>query len=456
MKVARERRRLYPVNLVLDVLRIDKERRTAVKRSYQTADVKDSEKLASFLAKEGQHLLPFVNLVEGARLAIDELIDVMGRATVEAVLVLSARGVAGDKHQGKRSGGEVYWHGAQPGRVTLSDRKLRVKRPRLRRRGEGKGGEVAVPAYEAMRSDARLGERMLEILLSGVSTRKYGRVVPEMAETVGVSKSAVSREFVEASEAELKGLCERRFDDRDILVVYIDGIELGKYHVIAAVGVDIEGRKHVLGLAEGATENGVVAKGLLEDLVERGVEPERRRLFVIDGSKALRSAIDAVYGPGNPVQRCRSHKVRNVTGHLPEELKDGVKAVMKAAYRLDAKEGIARLNKQADWLRSEYPSAAASLLEGLEETFTVNTLGVPPSLRRCLVTTNLIENPHSGVRRGTRRVSRWKDGKMALRWAAAAFLDVEKRFRRIMGYRDLWTLKAILEDKHVDEDKEAA
>ena len=182
----------------------------------------------------------------------------------------------------------------------------------------------------------------------------------------------------------------------------------------------------------------------------------RRWLFVIDGSKALRSAIDAVYGANNPVQRCRSHKVRNVMGHLPDELKDSVKAVMKAAYRLDAKEGMARLKKQADWLETEYPSAATSLLEGLEETFTVNTLGIPPALRRCLCTINLIENPNASVRRGTRRVSRWKDGKMAMRWAASTFLDVEKRFRRILGYRDLWTLKAILDEKCIDEEKEAA
>ena len=427
-----------------------------MKESYQIADVMNRKKLASFLAEEGGALLPFVGLVEGAKVAIDELIHVIGHATVEAVLMLSAQGVAGEKHQGRRGDGEVYWHGTQPGRVMLSDRKLRVKRPRLRRKGRRKGGEVPVPAYEAMQSNAGIGERMLEILMCGVSTRNYDRVIPEMAETVGVSKSSVSREFVEASGAELKALCERRFDDVDIVIVYIDGIVLGGYHVIAAVGVDIEGRKHILGVAEGATENATVAKGLLEDLVERGLTPGRRRLFVIDGSKALRKAIDAVFGASNPVQRCRSHKVRNVTGHLPDELKDSVKAVMKAAYRLDAKEGIARLKKQADWLQTEYPSAAASLLEGLEETFTVNTLGIPPALRRCLCTTNLIENPHSGIRRGTRRVSRWKDGKMALRWAASTFLDVETRFRRILAYRDLWTLKAILDDKQVDDEKEAA
>jgi putative transposase len=427
-----------------------------VRKGYQVAGVKDSEKLASFLAKEGQQLLPFVGLIEGAKLAIDELIDVMGRATVEAVLVLSAQGVAGPKGQGRRKGSDVYWHGNQRGMVALSNRKLRVQKPRLRRKGSHAGGELEVPAYEAMQLDTRLGQRMLEILMAGVSTRRYERVLPAMAETVGVSKSSVSREFIEASEAELKRLCERRFDELDILIVYIDGQAFGDWSVITAVGVDVEGRKHVLGVAEGATENGVVAKGLLEDLVARGVKPGRRRLFVIDGAKALRQAIYAVYGDTNPVQRCRTHKVRNVLGYLPDDRKDWMRAVMKGAYRLDADEGIAKLKKEAERLQDEHPSAAASLLEGLEETFTVNRLGVPPKLRRCLVTTNVIENWHSGVRRATRRVSRWKDGKMVLRWAASAFLDVEKRYRRIMGHEDLWTLKSILDDKKVDEKKEVA
>jgi len=178
--------------------------------------------------------------------------------------------------------------------------------------------------------------------------------------------------------------------------------------------------------------------------VERGVKPGRRRLFVIDGSKALRKAINSVYGKTHPVQRCRKHKNRNVTDHVPDHLKEQVKAAMKAAFRLEANEGIARLEQQARWLEKEYPSAAKSLREGLEEMFTVNRMGLSPSLRRCLCSTNIIESPHSGVRMRTRRVSRWRDGAMVLRWAAAAFLDTEKQFRRIMGYRDLWMLKAYL------------
>ena len=424
-------------------------------QSYHTIEKKDSGKLAAYLVQHGQMLLPMVELIEQSQMAVDELIDVLGRASIEAVLRLSAQSVAGVAHQG-RAGGEIGWHGTEQGSVKLSDRKLRVRRPRLRRRVGGKGAEVAVPAYEAMQCDGALARRLVDILMRGVSQRNYAHVLPEMAETVGVSKSAVSREFVQASAEELRALCERRFDEVDLLVIYIDGLRFAGHHVVAAVGVDGAGYKHVLGIREGATENEVVVTGLLEDLVSRGVSPKRRRLFVIDGSKALRAGIDPVFGTSNPVQRCRNHKVRNVLGHLPEEHRKEMELVMKAAYRLDAQEGIERLRTKAKWLEKDYPSAAASLLEGLEETFTVSRLGLSSALRRCLCTTNIIENPQRGVRMRTRRVTRWRDGQMVMRWAATAFLHAEKSFRRIMGYEDLWMLRAALGDNVIDNRKEAA
>jgi hypothetical protein len=137
-------------------------------------------------------------------------------------------------------------------------------------------------------------------------------------------------------------LAEHDLSKLDILAVWIDGLQLGSDHVICAVGVDAKGHKHVLGLREGATENAVVASALLEDLVARGLDPKRRRLFVIDGSKALRKAIDQVFGTRTPVQRCRNHKLRNVLGHLPEAQHDQTKATLKAAFKLEMKEGKAR------------------------------------------------------------------------------------------------------------------
>lgn len=418
-----------------------------MKRSYHTIDNQgrvNEHKLAEFLTRNGQLLLPMVELIEQSQMAVDNLIDVLGRASIEAVLGLSARQVAGEPQQGKARAGDIVWHGTQPGRVCLKERKLRVSKPRLRKKGRGANKEVAVPAYEAMQEDVATGQRMLGILLNGVSTRRYARVIPEMADTVGVSRSTVSREAVEASEAALQRLLERRFDDVDLLIIYIDGMHFGEQCVLAALGVDVEGRKHVLAIREGATENAEAAKDLLEHLVSHGVNPARRRLFVIDGSKALRAAINAVFGAEMPVQRCRNHKLRNVLGRLPRPQQTQTASLMRAAWRLNEKEGMAKFRQIAGWLEHDYPDAARSLLEGLEECFTINRLDVPRSLHRCLATSNVVDNPHSGVRSRTRRVCRWRAG-MPARWSAAAFLETEKTFRKIMGYRDLWALKAILD-----------
>ncbi|MDE2505996.1 MAG: transposase [Planctomycetota bacterium] len=271
-----------------------------------------------------------------------------------------------------------------------------------------------------------------------------------MAETVGFSKSQVSRETIEAGERLLKDLAERDFSKLDVLAVWIDGIQLGSYHVVCAVGVDVEGRKHVLGLREGATENAEVAKSLLVDLVARGLDPKRRRLFVIDGAKALRKAIDEVFGDGTPVQRCRNHKLRNVLGHLPEAQHDQARSTLKAAFKLDAQEATAKIEQYATWLERAWPSAASSLRERLEEMFTINCLGLTSELRRCLGTTNIIENGHSGLRDRVRRVRNRQSGSMALRWTAAAFDAIAAGFRRIMGYKHLWMLKAAMDEASKD------
>lgn len=417
-----------------------------MKKRYEVAGAADRRAVAEFLKREGQFLLPMVELVERTELAIDEVVQVVGRATVEAVLSLSAEALAGPKQAGRaRAEGEAAWYGSQGGQVYLSDRRVRVERPRLRVKGRGEGGELEVPAYEAMRRPGPLAQRMLEILLAGVSTRHYADVIPEMADTVGVAKSSVSREAIEASEQALRELMERRLDAWDLLIVYVDGIQFGDHHVLAAVGVDSDGVKHVLGLREGASENTEVVTALLTDLVGRGLDPTRRRLWVVDGSKALRKAIGQVFG-AHPVQRCRNHKLRNVTGHLPKSEHPQVKSAFRAAMKLEPAEGKQKLEQLALWIERDHPSAAASLREGLDELFTINRLDLPPRLRKCLGTTNLIDSTHSGVRQKTGRITNWKNGAMVLRWSAAAFLATEKRYRRIIGHEHLWILKAHLDD----------
>ena len=422
-------------------------RRTAVKRKYHVVKVGSKQAgktIQTFCQSKGQMLLPLVDLITEARLAVDEVIDCAGRSLIETILTLSAEQVAGVKTPGKASG-EVRWHGRQPGRVRLADRQLRVERPRLRRK---RGGEVAVPAYQALRESKETGAEMFEALLKGVSTRNYREVIPRLADSAGVSRSAVSREAAEAGARLLEQLRERRWDEVEILVIYIDGMQFGAHHIISAVGVDVAGRKHVLGIQLGATENAAAVKDLLVRLREQGLNTSQRYLFVVDGAKALRAAIDEVFGAKQLVQRCRTHKLRNVTERLPKDdkmLRHQVRSLLRAAWRLPrADEGMARMNKLAEMIERDHPQAAASLREGLEETFTINRHDVPPGLHRCLATTNVIESPQSGVRKKTSNVCRWRDGEMILRWVAAAFLLTEKNFRKIMGYQDLWTLAAIL------------
>jgi putative transposase len=397
--------------------------------------------IEQFCQANGQLLLPLVNMIQSASEVVETVIHEIGVRTLETILVLSAEQVAGPRQPGKARG-EVRHYGSQPGRIRLADRKVKLKRPRLRHKTKG---EMAVPAYEALRQDRGLGQHLLGALLRGLSTRQYREVLPQMAQTVGVSRSAISREAVEASEEQLKQLQERRWDQSEILVIYIDGQCFGGHHVIGVVGVDTEGRKHVMTLESGTTENAAAVKRALSRLRDQGLAMDRKYLFVIDGAKALRSAIEEMFGAEQAVQRCRNHKMRNVLEELPREQQSQVRNLLRAAWKVkSAAEGEKRLEQLARFLEHDYESAARSLREGLPEMFTLQRMQIPESLHKCLASTNVIESPQSGVRRRTQNVSRWRDAAMVERWVASAWLLTEKHFRRLDGYRELWSLAAIL------------
>jgi putative transposase len=415
-----------------------------VKKTYHIVDrdaQSAAETLEQFAKANGQLLLPLVELITQARVAIDEVIGSVGRQTIETILMLSAQQVAGERTPGKASG-DVRWHGSQTGRVMLADRQLKVKRPRLRHKQDG---EVAVPAYDALQDNGATAQRMMGALLRGVSTRQYEEVLPEMASTVGVSRSNISRQAIEGSAEQLRQLRERRWDQTELLVIYVDGQRFGAHHVISAVGIDRNGAKHILGIELGATENAAAVKSLFTRLRDQGLPTDRRYLFVIDGAKALRAAIEEVFGAGQPVQRCRNHKMRNVLDELPREQHAQALNLMRAAWKLtDADEGVKKLEQLARFLEHDYESAARSLREGLAEMFTVQRLNLPPSLYKCLGTTNVIESPQSGVQKRTNNVTRWRTADMVERWVASAWLLTEKHFRRVVGHRNFWALAVIL------------
>lgn len=425
-----------------------------MKKPYQIVTRAAQESAAviqQFCQANGQMLLPIVQLIESASQVVQNVIHEVQIQTLEAIFMVSAEQIAGARTPGKSSG-EIRWHGSQKGRVKLADRQVQVKRPRLRHKT---AGEVKIPAYEKLRQERGLEQHMLGALLRGISTRQYDAVLPKMAETVGVSRSSVSRQAIEASVEQLQALREKRWDSTEILVIYIDGQRFGAHHILSAVGVDREGHKHILGIECGATENAAAVKRLLTHVRDQGLPTDRTYLFVIDGAKALRSAIDEVFGAAQHIQRCRNHKVRNVLDELPQDQQGQTLNLMRAAWKVTTpEEGEKRLEQLARFLERDHPTAAASLREGMAEMFTLQRLKLPPSLFKCLATTNVIESPQSGVAKRTHNVTRWRDQDMAERWVASAWLLTEKHFRKIDGHRDLWALATILGRRELPQSKE--
>ncbi len=339
-------------------------------------------------------------------------------------------------------------HGHEAGEVTLGGRRVPVERPRVRS-ADGQA-ELPLATYAHFADRDPLTKVVLERMLAGVSTRRYRRTQEPIGATIeqaarSTSKSSVSRAFVERTRVALGELMARRLDDARLAVMMLDGIELKGRTNIVALGVTTDGVKIPLGLWEGSTENATVATALLSDLVERGLDPEQGMLFVIDGAKALRKAIRAVFGEV-PVQRCVRHKERNVLQHLPERDRPAVKRRLRSAWaEHDHERALDRLRALAGELDRTHPGAAGSLREGLEETLTLNRLGINGSLKRTLESTNPCESMIECVRRTSRNVKRWSSGEMALRWTAAGMLEAERQFRRIIGYRDLAKLAVAIE-----------
>jgi transposase-like protein len=358
--------------------------------------------------------------------------------------------VVGPKGRHDRARAAVR-HGHEAGEVTLGGRRVPVDRPRVRS-ADGQQ-EVALGTYAHFADRDPLTRLVLERMLAGVSTRRYERVLEPVGAAVAqtassTSKSSVSRMFVERTREALVELMARRLDDVRLAVMMLDGIDLKGRTNIVALGVTTEGVKIPLGLWEGSTENATVATALLSDLVERGLDPTQGILFVIDGAKALRKAINAVFGNA-PIQRCIRHKERNVLEHLPERDRPAVKRRLRSAWaEPDHDRALDRLQALAGELDHTHPGAAGSLREGLAETLTLTRLKIRGPLKRTLESTNPCESMIECVRRTSRNVKRWQSGEMALRWTAAGMIEAQRQFRKIIGYRDLATLIVAIEHEH--------
>ena len=333
--------------------------------------------------------------------------------------------------------------------MTLGGRRVQVSRPRMRTAGDE--GELPLATYEHFADRDPLTRAVMDRMLAGVSSRKFAGVGEPVGEEVqrsstATSKTSVSEMFIERTRTALGELMSRRLEDVRVAVMMLDGLEIaGRTHIVA-LGISTEGVKIPLGLWEGSTENATLARTLLADLVDRGLDPEQAILFVIDGGKAIRRAIKDVFGERALVHRCHRHKERNVCDLLPERDRPAVLAKIRGAWALkDADLAEQRLELLASELDRTWPDAAASLREGMPETLTLTRLAITGGLAKTLCSTNPCESMIEIVRRTQRNVKRWQDGDMRKRWTAAGMLVAEQQFRRIIGYRDLAKLVAAIE-----------
>jgi putative transposase len=377
-------------------------------------------------------------------LAVGAGLQVMGVLMDESVTALCGPKGAHDPDR------RAVRHGREAGAVVLGGRQVPVRRPRVR--SADRSAEVTVPAYELFTSTELLGELALERMMAKLSTRRYGAGLEPVGSTVeatasGTSRSAVSRRFVAMTERALDEMMSADLSALDLVALMIDGVHFAEHLCVVALGISIDGTKVPLGVVEGSTENATVVKALLTDLAERGLDVTRPILIVIDGAKALASAVREIFD--RPMtQRCQLHKIRNVEGHLPKSLAATVTKKMRAAYRdPDPLNAEATLEALARSLDKAHPGAAGSLREGLAETLTVNRLGVPPTLARTLRSTNAIESMIEICRDHSSNVKRWRDGQMALRWCAAGMHEAAKQFRRVNGHLHLAALRAELDRK---------
>lgn len=408
-----------------------------MKRRYQIEKqraVNEFRQLATNENPNVQMILPMADIVGLLQQGVGHLLREAGLALMSLVMEEEVRHVAGERNQQHAERRAHRW-GKEDGYCVIDGQKVPIQRTRLRTKDKR---EQRLGSYELFQCSGPLQQGVWDKMMRGLSTRNYGAVVKDFSTAYGVEKSAVSENFIEASREKVKQLMERPLGELRLCTVLIDGTPFKDRQMIAALGIGCDGRKTVLGLREGATENTTVVGALLSDLLERGFDFSTPRLYVLDGGKALHAAVRRHAGEAAFIQRCQVHKKRNVVDHLPEEHKADVRRKLQNAYAMadytDAKRALEQWHFELMHLN---PSAARSLEEGLEETLTVHKLRVPDQLRRSLSCTNVIESAFSVVETVCRNVKRWRDGDQIERWVGSGLLVAEQQFRKVIGYRQI-------------------
>jgi len=416
-----------------------------MKKPYQIESqraVKELEAMAADGNPAVQMVLPMAEMVGWLRQGVGELIRQAGLRLMDLLMQEEVRELVGERSQRQAERTANRW-GSERGYCVVMGQKVPVKRPRVRTTDDQ---EVRLGSYELFHRGEPLTETVWEKLMLGLSTRKYGQAVREFTEAYGLEKSAVSEHFIEASRERLQAMMERRLDKLRLCALLIDATPFEGQQMVAALGIAQDGRKMILGIRQGATENATVVGELLGDLVSRGLDFTEPKLYVLDGGKALTAAVKKHAGESAAIQRCQVHKRRNVLDHLTDEHKPAVAKRLHAAYALEdyaaAKQALNALHRE---LMDLNPSAARSLGEGMQETLTVHRLHVPMQLRKTLASTNVIESAFSIVEQVCKNVKRWHGGDQRERWVGSGLLVAQKQFRKVTGHKQIPALIRELE-----------
>jgi putative transposase len=377
------------------------------------------------------------------------------RLLLELLMHAEARELCGRRYTRSNARKTVRW-GSERGTAIMDGAKRPVERPRIRvkRNLIENAGEVELETYKAMHRTELLDGPLVASILAGVSARQYATILLRGLEAKGVKKSAVSRKAIAATKPTVDQFRKRKID-QELVALIFDGVHVGKRQIICCIGIDINGRKHVLGLRIGATENEIVCRDLIRDLTERGLSTGKPYLFVVDGSKALIGAIRAAFGQDAMIQRCQEHKIRDIQGYVPMKLRAEFRDKLTAAYNeRTQKQALKRLAQIRLELSLISENAANALTEGMLETVTLHRLGITGLLRKSLRTTNIIESAFSSVRRYMGRVSKFKDEAQRELWITRSLVEAERHFRVLRGCRQLRKLRESLEANRQNQEEQ--
>ena len=428
-----------------------------MKKQYQINKQRAAKRFQNWAATNEEPIqltFPTADIAGLAQSSLGDLLRAVGKLFIESVMEAEVEQVVGRRSKRNQERGAYRW-GTEAGFCIIDGQRVPIARPRIRNRQNNR--EIPLGSYELFQRASLVEETVWHKIMHGLTMRSYKEVVQQFADAYGLEKSTTSDHFIEASRRKLDQLMKRSLADIPLAVIIVDGTIFQGEHMIVAIGIDRFGHKIVLGLRQGATENATVVGGLLGELAERGVDFNQPRLYVIDGSKAIRRAITNFAGDAAFFQRCQVHKIRNVADYLPESERPALKFRMRAAYQMtelvDARNALFKLH---DELLQANPSAAGSLAEGLEETLTVTDLRLTPKLRQALATTNGIESGFSIVEKICQQVKRWQGRDHRLRWIGSALLFAESRWNRLHGYRHMPVLINALESAYRIRTKQAA